>query len=507
MLRKNVNIVVILAVLCLSLAILANSMTKSIGRDEQRCCTAGVLLAQGKAIYRDFSYPSQMPYYPLFCAALFKVSNTTYFLLAARILACLCDVLVVVCIVSIYRRVFNSFPVSAMLLGLSAAFLYVFNPFVDDSNGFAWQHDLVVLFIMLSLWLFMSTDFKHKSRYYRVAAIAVLLTLATCMQVTALLVYLLFFAAFLIMPADTAKQKFQTVLPFLIVTALVVVWPLWTIISAPRAFFLNLSQISMLSGNDFHSKIGVILLFLATRGCFVLLLIAVYLCLAIVWKYRKLTMSKPAGLLLAALLACVFFVIALILLTAWEQYLATFVPFILITFAFPLLYLRKLDSDIVSNKFFKLARALIISCAIAAVASYPVVFYRVPKLFDLQNWSPLCLHRISKDIAAQTNHPKLMLTLAPLYALEGGCDIYPEFASGSLVYKFARHLSPSDRRITRTIGYEDLDALVGKFPPSALILFVEYPHFEAPLLQAAKPNQESWDVKVFENGPVVFFRR
>jgi hypothetical protein len=183
-----------------------------------------------------------------------------------------------------------------------------------------------------------------------------------------------------------------------------------------------------------------------------------------------------------------------------------FVPFVLISFAFPLLYLRKIDSDIVSNKYFKLARALTISCAVAAIASYPVVFCRVPKLFDLRNWSPVSLHRISKDIAARTNHSKLMLTLAPLYALEGGCDIYPEFASGSLVYKFARHLSPSDRRLTRTVCYEDLDTLVGKFPPSALILRVEYPHFEAPLFQAAKPNQESWDVKVFENGPVVFFR-
>src|SRR4030042_3565914 len=117
--RKIINVAVILVVLCLSLAILANRMTKSISRDEQRCCTAGVLLAQGEKIYSDFSYPSQMPYYPLFCAALFKMSDTTYFLLAARIISCLCDILVVVCIVGIYRRGFFFFSFFSLFFGVS----------------------------------------------------------------------------------------------------------------------------------------------------------------------------------------------------------------------------------------------------------------------------------------------------------------------------------------------------------------------------------------------------
>ena len=61
----------VLVLVVLSAAMVANAMTKELGRDEQMYCTAGVLLARGKLIYRDFAYPSQLPYHPLLLAGLF----------------------------------------------------------------------------------------------------------------------------------------------------------------------------------------------------------------------------------------------------------------------------------------------------------------------------------------------------------------------------------------------------------------------------------------------------
>jgi len=513
MLRKIINTAVILILLCLSLAILANSMTKPLGRDEQMYCTAGVLLAQGKMIYRDFSYPSQMPYHPLLCAALFRILNTTHFLLVGRILSSLCDILVAVCIVGIYWRIFGAFPISAMLLGSSAAVLYIFNPLVDYANGFAWNNDVVILCVVLSFWLFISVDFEKKSKYWRIAVIAALLTLATCMRITVAVVQLLFLAVLLTRPAGSIKQRFKTILPFLIATAVVAIWPAWTIALAPRAFFLNLFRISILNSEwvhqtgMFHDKLNMILLSLTTRGYFVLILIAIYLCLIIAWKRRKLKISDAANLLLAVLLVLVFFVIALIMPATWEQHLAMPVPFIVISFALPLLYLRKLNSDTSPSRHFKFARALVVACAVAAVASYPLVLHRVPKLLDLQSWTPIRLHQIAEDIAEKTKSPKLILTLAPLYALEGGCDIYTEFSSGPFVYRVADYLSASDRRLTHTVGPITLKLLLEKPPPSALILGVEPKFLEVPLFRIAKPNPEDWEAKIYEDGPIVYFRR
>jgi hypothetical protein len=258
----------------------------------------------------------------------------------------------------------------------------------------------------------------------------------------------------------------------------------------------------------FHSKLDIIFLFLTTRGCFVLILIAIYLCLTIAWKRRKLTISNAPNLLLAVLLAFVFFIIALTMPITWEQHLAMPVPFIVISFVFPLLYLRKLNSDTGPNKHFKLARVLVIACAVAAVASYPLVLHRVPKLFDPQSWTPICLHRISEDIAEKTKSPKLILTLAPLYALEGGCDIYTEFSSGPFVYRVADYLFPSDRRLTHTVGPGNLRELVEKSPPSAVILGVEFEFLEAPLFQmTVQPDRKNWEERIYENDLIVYFRR
>jgi len=128
---KITNIIVVIILFILSLAVLANTMSKPVGRDEQMYCTGAALMAQGKMIYRDFSYAAQMPYHPLLCATLFKLFGTTHYLLTVRLLSCFCDILVLLGIVVIYRHIFRSFTTSGMILGLCAAVLYVFNPLVD----------------------------------------------------------------------------------------------------------------------------------------------------------------------------------------------------------------------------------------------------------------------------------------------------------------------------------------------------------------------------------------
>ena len=178
----------------LSLAVLANTMSKPVGRDEQMYCSGAVLMSQGKMIYRDFSYAAQMPYHPLLCAVLFKLFGTTHYLLVGRIVSCVCDILVMLGIVGIYRHIFRSFTISGMILGLCAVVLYLFNPLVDYANGYAWNHDVVIFCVVLSLWLFISTDFEQKSKYWRIAAIGALLTFATCMRITTVLAGLLFYA-------------------------------------------------------------------------------------------------------------------------------------------------------------------------------------------------------------------------------------------------------------------------------------------------------------------------
>jgi len=520
MFAKIANIPVVLILIVLSLAILANSMAKPIGRDEQMYCTGGALLAEGKMIYRDFSYAAQLPYHPLLCAALFRTFGTTHYLLVGRIISAICDMLVVVCIVGIYRYIFKSFAISGTLLGLAAAALYVFNPLVDYANGYAWNHDVVILCVVLSFWLFISIDSNHKSKYWRIAAIGALLTFASCMRITTALVELLFFVILVSQPTGSIKQRFKTALPFLVAAAFVLIWPVWVIAQAPRAFYLNLVKIPTLYGEWLH-KIGMVynksaltLTCLRQPGYFTLVVLAIYFCLTIVCLHRRLksptlksygdgAMVNIRNLLLAPLLVIMFFIIALIPPTMWRQYLATPVPFLIISFAFPLLYLRKLSDKTGISKHFKIADALVIVCVLVAVAYYPVVLYRTPIVLVPERWVPIEIHKISEDIAQRAKEPKLILTLGPLYALEGGSDIYTQFSCGAIIYRAADSMSASERSITHTTGPKTLGELLEKSPPSAVILGVEMRRLEEPIFESiVKPD---WERKVYENGLVVYF--
>ena len=191
----------------LAAALLANSMTKDVGRDEQMYCTAGVLLGQGQMIYRDFSYPSQLPYHPLLLAALYRGLGTTHYLLVGRLVSVVSDILVMIFILLIYRSIFGRYRREGLLFGLAAAVLYVFNPLVDYAAGYAWNHDVVILCVVASLWLFVTTDFQSKSHLWRIGAMGALLTIATFMRVTTALVELLFLAAVLFAAGGSLRQQ------------------------------------------------------------------------------------------------------------------------------------------------------------------------------------------------------------------------------------------------------------------------------------------------------------
>lgn len=509
---KIVNIIVVLLLAVLSLAVLANTMFKPVGRDEQMYCAGAVMLGQGKMIYRDFSYAAQMPYHPLLCATLYKVFNTTHYLLVGRILSCVCDILVMLSIVGIYRHVFRPYSISGMILGLGAVVLYVFNPLVDYASGYAWNHDIVIFCVVLSFWLFISTDFQQKSKYWRTAAIGALLTLATYMRVTTILVELLFFVLLLSVPARSIKERFRTALPFLLAGAIVSIWPVWVIAQAPRAFFLNLVKIPSLYGQWLreigmvHNKFELTLTCLMIPGYFVLIAMALYFCLSVFFLRRSLKIPNRINLLLAALLPVIFFIIALIPPTMWRQYLAIPVPFLVIGFAFPLSYLRSLAVKSGVIVHFKIAAALVAVSSLATVLSYPFVLYRTPVALVPKSWIPIQIHKVSEEIAGklENRNSKLVLTLAPLYALEGGCDIYTELSAGAIIYRIADSLPAEDRRITHTAGIETLAESLDKNPPSAVVLGVEMGRLEETIYKSV--ITPDWEIKDYENGPIVYFR-
>lgn len=508
--KHIVNSIAIVVLIVLAAAIFANAMTKGPARDEQMYCTAGVLMSQGKMIYRDFSYVAQMPYHPLIYSALFKISGTTGYLLAGRLTSVICDIAVMVCIFGIYRRVLGK-SVAGVLTGLAGAVIYVFNPIIDYSNGYAWNNDAVLLCVMLSFWLFVSAGNDRAIKFRRIFLIAVLLTLATFMRITTAIVQLAFFAAILYQPFDSGNRKLTAAGTFVFGTFLVSIWPVYIILCAPKAFYLNVFRIQMLNSQWLH-KIGmvhdksVLLTQSLTTFGYLALIITALILLALTWLNRKRIQFKfPSHFFLAVSLIILFFAVAIVLPTTWKQHLAMPVPFIITALAWPVAFFHKAQPVTWKNKLFLTGSSLIIISSIIAVISYPVVLQRIPVIFDHQNWVPVRVHKISKDIAAKAGNDGQILTLAPLWALEGGCDIYPELSAGPFVYRIGDFLSPQDRAITHTTSPDTIAELTKASPPCAVILGAEMAFLEETLYQAVvTPEWKKQDY--IDAGLRVYFR-
>ncbi|MFC1738103.1 hypothetical protein ACFL1G_03525 [Planctomycetota bacterium] len=507
---KLTNFLLVLGLIVLSAAIVADSMTKPIGHDEQMYCTAAALLAQGKLIYKDYSYIAQLPYHPTVCAALFKLFHTTRYLLVCRLLSAVCDILTITLIVAIYCSVLKGLPIASRLLGFAAAVLYIFNPIVDYANGFAWNHDIVILCVLLSLFLFITTDFRKKSKYWRAAAMGGLLTFASWTRMTTVLVYLIFLRALLNSTNESLKQRLKTILLFIIASLFVSIWPLFIIAAAPRAFILNIFVVPIFNGELLRQVIQipgpsqVIFNCLTTPAYIILILTAAYFCITLALSRRKINIENKANVLLPVILVIVFFVITFIPPAMFKQYFAMPALFIIISFAYPLLYLSKLTSSAGTRIHFRIASVIIAFAAVITVGSHSIVAKRIPALLNPQSWPPNRLHNISEDIARRTKEPKRILTLAPLYALEGGCEIYPQFSAGIFVYRIAGVMNEQAIAAVNGAGPENLLALIENSPPSAVIIGTEPGGFEEPLYKAAvKPD---WTRKNYHPCPVVFFR-
>jgi hypothetical protein len=333
------------------------------------------------------------------------------------------------------------------------------------------------------------------------------------MRITTVLAELLFFVLLLSIPAGSIKERLKNALPFLLAGVVVSIWPVWVIAQAPRAFFLNIVKIPMLYGQWLreigmvHDKFALTRACLTTPGYFVLLVLTIYLCLSVFLLRHKLKIGNGINLLLAALLPTIFFIIALIPPTMWRQYLAVPVPFLVIGFAFPLLYLRQLTDKAGVSRHFKVATGLMALCTLVAFFSQPIVLYRTPVALVPERWVPIEIHKVSEDIAGKlkTQNSKLILTLAPLYALEGGGEIYPQLSCGSVIYRAADALAPEELETTNTVGQKTLGKLIEKNPPSAVVLGIEQgkmKSLEVPLRDAVGTD---WERKDYPNGPTVYF--
>jgi 4-amino-4-deoxy-L-arabinose transferase-like glycosyltransferase len=451
-----------------------NAMNKGPSRDEQMYCTAGVLLAQEQAIYKDFSYVSQLPYHPALLSVAYQLTGTTQYLLVARLLSWACEAGILLLILAIYRHLFGCHKTMGTLLGLGAAVLYALNPIVFLANGYAWNHPFILLAVMLSLWLVLQ---QLPNSLVSGLIQGAILTFACGMRITTVLIWGLFLLYWIVNQTDTKQKKQQGILGFFVGTGLLAIWPIYTLLQAPQAAWANLLIIPKhygqwhLTHGTAHNKLDLTLMCLTAIG---------YLALLICWgittwmgrtcsRAESLTPDKRQQLLLW--IVATFVVIAFIPPTMWQQYWAAPVPFIVMCLAIPLHRLQQHKTS--HSRLWRTAiTALILSTALAAWAM-TFTLMSEPLSLSRSQWPPLQMHALAQDIAKHVKAPKRILTLAPLLALEGDAQIYRELSCGSVVYRIGDQLPAQIQTSAHVAGFKSLKQILADTPVDAILVGTE----------------------------------
>jgi hypothetical protein len=131
--------------------------------------------------------------------------------------------------------------------------------------------------------------------------------------------------------------------------------------------------------------------------------------------------------------------------------------------------------------------ASVLAVAVAVSALYGLPQYlRVGGLLSPSTWVPMKVHNLAGEVRSVARGGRV-LTLAPIIPLEGGLQIYREFAPGPFIWRSAHLLPLWKRQELDLVASSDLYALLQDHPPRAILVGFEE-RFEGPLVGYARAN-------------------
>jgi hypothetical protein len=148
---------------------------------------------------------------------------------------------------------------------------------------------------------------------------------------------------------------------------------------------------------------------------------------------------------------------------SWVQYFYAPVPFMALGLA---IYLVEVGPGFPVGK-------LIAGLLVAGMVTLRVEAVRSIRLiFEPESWVPAQVHSLGATVADRTGGGRL-LTLAPIVAIEGGLEIYPELVGGSLDWRVARSFSSERRAVYGVMAPEDLATVLEDRPPAGILIGFE----------------------------------
>jgi hypothetical protein len=185
----------------------------------------------------------------------------------------------------------------------------------------------------------------------------------------------------------------------------------------------------------------------------------------------------------AALLGVALFLVAGALASTppWYQYFYASVPFFILMIPYAAASLPKEGARLALALF---TVAIVVSLA-HGFPQYLHVRHLLVQRFG--EWVPVQAQHVGTEIRDAVGAGRV-LTLAPIFPLEGGAKIYCEFAEGPFFWRAGHLLSAAERSKLGIVSPVDLSQFLKGQAPDGILVGFEEADIEAPLIAYARRN-------------------
>ena len=458
------------------LSVFKQAMRIPLSHDENQFIAAGRLAAGGLLPYRDFP-SNHMPYLTFAYGAIFNLTNLS--LMPARAVSAVSAALAVGLVFSMAGDFFRDKRKSTrFMISGTVGLLLITNPVFRYTSGRAWNHDLPALLTLIAVALFLrSKSAAHPDRW--ILASGALVGLAVGTRLTYLLAVIPFLLTIILRRYEAGWRERRSQGMYFSAGIGLASLP-WAALfaAAPRQFLfgnityqsLNTDYRELLAHRVGETVLGKAIYFyhvLVDEPANLLLFLAFGILAAlVVMKVTRRGVEAPEAMILLGSLAVVLLGSAFAGTPAWYQYFFAPIPFIILASACGLSFIWPASA--------RWEQALVGGAAVVFLASGMAIVSQKDwnSLRDSNTWVPVQAHKLGIQVEEMVGEGKV-LTLAPIFPLEGGLRIYESLATGPFSWRVAPILTEMQRREFGLLSYADLETVLQGDPPDAILVGLE----------------------------------
>jgi hypothetical protein len=461
---------------------------RNLNHDEHQFVAPAVLLCrEGIQPYRD--YPLfHLPNLVLVNAALIRYWNQP--LMVGR---CLSIASGFAMVLLVFREAWQIPSLSGrawrFAAALGAVAFLIFDPLFSFTTGRAWNHDLAAVFTILAV-LFQVRAARHDS-FGHVAASAVCVGLAVGTRLTYAPIIVPLWASIWFFPGPLRRRvTFGAV--FLAGVGVALGPSLFYLFTSPNEFIFGNFEFPRLRSLDPNNErirktmhpLRKMRFFVKEVALPSLPLFLAFAAISVQPGWRWLRGRSNRSFATALILAILPFALLGCFAPSRYQYQHFFV-------VTPLLVLGLVYAIGSLESSSRVRILVMIGLLFCCVTNSSIGIYKSHEsLFPgpSREWFPNRVRQVGQRVRESVTVGPV-LTLAPIYPLEGGLSIYPEFATGPFGWRSAPFASKEVRRRMGLVAPDDLEAFLRGRPPGGILTGVEEDSLEKPFVSYARAHE------------------